>query len=84
MIIVRKENGELITGIQAISLNYYSLECVTVFGKMILLNSGTGEFYKKAADWIFQQIKDQRGAANIIIDMTECPAIQNEGALADD
>lgn len=35
-------------------------------------------------NWIFAQMTSQRGAANIIIDMTECPVIQDEGAFADD
>lgn len=39
---------------------------------------------KRAMDWIFAQMTSQRGAANIIIDMTECPVIQDEGAFADD
>lgn len=39
---------------------------------------------KRVMDWIFTQISYQRGAANIIIDMTECPVIQDEGAFADD
>lgn len=39
---------------------------------------------KRVMDWIFAQMTSQRGAANIIIDMTECPVIQYEGAFADD
>lgn len=39
---------------------------------------------KRVMDWIFAQMTSQRGAANIIIDMTECPVIQQEGAFADD
>lgn len=37
---------------------------------------------ERAIDWIFEQMKAQRGAVNIIIDMTECPAIKDndEGA----
>ena len=39
---------------------------------------------KRVMDWIFAQMTSQRGAANIIIDMIECPVIQQEGAFADD
>lgn len=39
---------------------------------------------KRAMKWIFAQMTYQRGAASIIIDMTECPVIQDEGAFADD
>lgn len=38
---------------------------------------------QRTMDWIFAQMASQRGAANIIIDMTECPVIQDEGAFAD-
>ena len=30
----------------------------------------------EALDWIFEQMKTQRGAANIIIDMKECPFLK--------
>lgn len=39
---------------------------------------------KRTMNWIFAQIASQRGEANIIIDMAECPVIQQEGAFADD
>lgn len=37
---------------------------------------------ERVMDWIFEQLKSQRGAANIIIDLAECPTIQDkdEGA----
>lgn len=36
----------------------------------------------RVIDWIFEQMKSQRGAANIIIDLAECPIIKDkdEGA----
>lgn len=36
----------------------------------------------RVIDWIFEQMKSQRGAANIIIDLAECPTIKvkDEGA----
>lgn len=36
----------------------------------------------RVIDWIFEQMKAQRGAANIIIDLAECPTIKDkdEGA----
>lgn len=31
---------------------------------------------ERVIDWIFEQMKTQRGAANIIIDMKECPFLK--------
>lgn len=39
---------------------------------------------RRVIDWIFERMKSQRGAANIIINMADCPVIWDEGAFADD
>jgi hypothetical protein len=93
MLIIKDVFGNIVCDVESIYFDKFNQVMVTHAWEDYTPESKcdqiTEEFnaqYKarRVIDWIFEQMKSQRGAANIIIDMTECPVIQNEGAFADD
>lgn len=87
MIIVRDVFGEIICNAEHFYIDKYSNNIMLIHG----LHNEPGLFSNsepitqdynlkrkavKAMDWIFEQMKAQRGNPNIIIDMKECPYLK--------
>lgn len=87
MIIVRDVFGEIICNAENFYINPYS-NCIMLIHD---IHNGIGPVSNeepitqdfelkrkavKAMDWIFEQMKAQRGNPNIIIDMKECPYLK--------
>lgn len=78
MIIVIDVNGEISTDVRDI---YIANTCIVAAvgeyesATVYRITGRLGDSADGALNWIDDQIKDQRGASNIVIDMRDCPSV---------